>query len=142
MVIKKNKLIINYEFDFELIGLISPYKEYKIAWLINHCLKVHLVKMEDIELEFIDNNIFISNFSYETGNSIFRLIKNKNIIGEDSLVYLLPEMKEFDYLIMLEGQGDSFLVHDIVENLKSVEEIQYITQVDISKLKSKENLIF
>lgn len=97
--------------------------------------------MEDIELEFIDNNIFISNFSFETGNSIFRLIKNKNLVG-DSLVYLLPEMKEFDYLIMLEGQGDSFLAEEIINTLKTQSDIQYITQVDVTKLKSKENLIF
>jgi len=138
---KKNKLIISYEFDFELIGIISPLKEYKIAWLLNHCLKIHLIKMEDIELEFIDGNLFISNFSYEAGNSTFRLLKNKNI-GENSIVYLLPEMKEFDYLIMLEGQGDSFVIDEVMDQLKSKSEIQYITQVEISKLKSKENLIF
>ena len=141
MVMKKNKLIISYEFDFELIGLISPLKEYKMAWLLNQNLKIHLVKMEDIELEFIDNNIFISNFSFETGNSVFRLIKNKNLVG-DSLVYLLPEMKEFDYLIMLEGQGDSFLAEEIINTLKTLSDIQYITHVDVTKLKSKENLIF
>lgn len=142
MVIKKSKLIIDYEFDFKLIGLIAPLKEYKIAWQLNQSLNVHLVKNNDIELEFIDNNIFISNYSYETGNSIFRLIKNKNIIEDNSLVYLLPEMKEFDYLIMIEGEGDTFNVNKILKSIKSIRDFQYVTLVDVSKLKSKENLIF
>jgi hypothetical protein len=142
MVVKKNKLIIDYDYDFDLIGLISPLKEYRIAWLMNQGLKIHLVKNEDIELEFIDNNIFISNFNYSTGSSRLRLIRNKTIVGDNQMIYLLPEMKEFDYLIMISGEGDSFQSDDLVNFLKIMEGVQYVTMVDVSKLKSKENLIF
>ena len=139
---KKNKLIVDYDYDFSLIGMISPVREFKIAWLLNQVLKIHLVKNEDIELEFIDNNIFISNFSHTTGSSILRLIKNKTLIGENQMIYLLPEMKEFDYLIMISGEGDSFDPDKLVETVKDIKGVQYATLVDITKLKSKENLIF
>ena len=141
-MVKKTKLIIDYEFDFDLIGIISPVKEYKLAWHLNNMLHIHLVKNRDIELEFINSNIFISNFDYSAGNSTFRLVKNKNTLSDGTMAFLLPEMREFDYLIMLEGEGDTFDTDTILNALKSDGFIQYITLVDIDRLKSKDNLIF
>ena len=41
---RKSKLIIEYEYDFNLIGLISTAKGYKLAWELNQALGIHLVK--------------------------------------------------------------------------------------------------
>ena len=43
----KKKLAADLDFEFRLFGLISPVKEYKLAWSINHVLNLHLVKMEE-----------------------------------------------------------------------------------------------
>jgi hypothetical protein len=52
---KRNKLIIDYEFDFELIGIISTAKGYKLAWEINQLLAIHLVKQPDMVVGFKNN---------------------------------------------------------------------------------------
>jgi hypothetical protein len=41
---KKSKLLIDYEFDFELLGLSASAKGYKLAWELNQVLGIQLVK--------------------------------------------------------------------------------------------------
>ena len=44
---KKNKLVIEYDFDFELLGILSSARGYKLAWEINQALGIQLVKQQD-----------------------------------------------------------------------------------------------
>ncbi|WP_370539754.1 IPExxxVDY family protein [Algoriphagus sp. Y33] len=50
---KKAKLLIEHTYDFELLGLVSPVKDYKMAWLINRELDLNLIKYDDLLLEFM-----------------------------------------------------------------------------------------
>ena len=52
---KKAKLFIEPTFDFELLGLVSPVKDYKMAWVINREMDLNLAKAKDLELEFISD---------------------------------------------------------------------------------------
>jgi len=141
---KRNKLIVDYDYNFNLIGMISPVKDYKLIWSINHQLNVKLVKNTDLILEYLDQQkLVISNFLFETENSSLRILKNKAEDGDElKKSYLLPELKNFDYFLMLEGSGDTFNISEIEGKLKNLEIIQYLTKIDVSKLKSKENLVF
>ncbi len=140
----KNKLIINYNFDFELFGIISTIKEYKLAWLINKHLGFHLVKEKDIIHEFINlDNLIISNYLDEAENVSFRLLKNKSENkNSDKIGYLIPELFKFDFFIMKNGEIGGKGDKDVLSHLQGIREIQYVTSLDIKKLKSKENLIF
>ena len=98
----KNKLVIEYEYNFDLYGIISISRDYKLAWLINQALGIHLVKEKDIKINFLNNEeLVISNYLYNTEHTQFRLLKNKSEASKsDSLRYLIPELNRFDYLIM------------------------------------------
>ena len=141
---KTNKLIIEYDFDIDLLGMISPAKEYKLVWAINRLLGVRLVKNSDLHLDYMHSEpLVISNFIFETENSVLRVLKNKSLEGEDmKKPFLLPELKNFDYFLMLQGSGDTFSVEDLRNDLKGLNLIQYLTIIEVSKLKSKENLVF
>lgn len=141
---KKNKLVVDYEYNFDLLGIISDAREYKIAWLINKILEIKLVKEKDLKIEFLGNqNIIISNYLFKTEHSIFRLLKNKSYGGgSGSPLFLLPELKDFDYLVIMEGFEDTFNIFEVVKRLRSINEVQYLQKVSISDLKFKENLIF
>ena len=52
---KKSKLVIDYEFDFELLGIISSAKGYKLAWELNQALGIQLVKQPDLVVGFKNN---------------------------------------------------------------------------------------
>lgn len=141
---KKNKLVVNYGYDFELLGLISLAKDYKMAWAINQAISIKLVKNQDLKIEFVnDKNLIISNYIFETENSKLRLLKNKALENTDpSFSFLLPELKNFDYFILIEDKAESFSIKELIAKIKDVPIVQYIAKLDTEKIKSRENLIF
>ena len=78
---KKKRLEIEYSYDFELIGIISPLKGYKIAWEINSWLDVKLVKEPDLEVTFKKSvAATFSYYSYHAEASVLKLFRNKPVI--------------------------------------------------------------
>ncbi|NJN26583.1 MAG: IPExxxVDY family protein [Cyclobacteriaceae bacterium] len=141
---KKKKLEAEIHYDFSLFGIISPMKEYKIAWWINKLLEVGLVKAKDVEIDFLKiQNLLISNFVFETEHSTMRLIKNKSV---DSMApgsaYLMPELHRFDYLIMINGFEATITTSILKEKLSQIPQVQFVQKFDIEDLRSRENLIF
>lgn len=139
---KKTKLLIDYEYDFTLLAVLSNVREYKLAWSINKQLHIRLVKENDLHLNFLSQqNLIVSNYKFATEHTTFRLLKNKSV-QDGSNAFLIPELRGFDYLIMIQGVGDFFEGMNIEQALKDIPLIQYISKVNINQLKSKENLIF
>ncbi len=140
---KKNKLIVEYEYEFTLFGIVSLVSEHKLAWEINNTLKISLTKSEDIKLDFINSkNLIISNYIYEKEDSNLRLLKNKSYKTGQAQLYILPELKQFDYLLVLNGFEQTYSKEEIINSLNKIDVIQYIVNIEIEKLKSKENLVF
>lgn len=140
----KNRLIIEYEYDFDLFGLISPSKDYKLAWLINQQLGIHLVKEDDIRISFLnDEELVISNYLFETEHAQLRLLRNRSEDPKDDRMnYLVPEMNRFDYLIIKRGEIGDYDDKTWLKKIQHLKEIQYVARMDLEKLKSRENLIF
>ena len=141
---KKNKLIASFDFDFSVLAIASQLKEYKLAWLINQKLDINLVKQPDEIFDFLgDNQLYISNYLYRTENSRIRLIFNRSREGSSSnFQYLIPELKHFDYLILIEGFEDTWLTTEIRDLLRNISGVQMVNQGGVDHLKSRENLIF
>ncbi|MFN6945084.1 MAG: IPExxxVDY family protein [Cytophagaceae bacterium] len=141
---KASKLIVEYDYDFEVLGIISSAKDYKLAYNINKALNIDLEKTQDLSLEFLkDGKIQIAQFVFETEYSCLRLLKNKPIeFYNVSKPFLIPEMKEYDYFIHLSGEGNMWNAKELESTLKIIPIIQYVLKIDINNLKSRENLIF
>jgi hypothetical protein len=141
---KAAKLIIEYDYNFEVLALISSVKDYKLAFNINNKLNVQLKKTDDICLVFVnESELTVSQYLFETEFRTLRLLKNKSLEAKNmSKPYLVPELKEYDYFIHLSGEGEVWESENIIENLKSLPVIQYVQKVDLNNLKSRENLIF
>ncbi len=138
----KNRLVIDPDYDFELYGIITSIKEYKLAWELNSRLEIRLVKQPDIRLELIkDGPLLISNFEYGKDYLTYKLIKNKSVDQSVNKVnYLLPELQKFDYFLIINGQFKA--QNDIISKLKEITIIDYISRFNANEVKSKENLIF
>jgi len=141
---KSARLVVDFDYDFTLLGIISSAKEYKLAWHINQVLKTHLVKTEDINLQFQnDCNILVSCYLYSTEYSDIRLVKNKSIeFTNIAKPYLVPELKDYDFFIHILNEGTVLETEEVLEVLQSCSSIQYIRKIDVGELKSKDNLIF
>ena len=141
---KKRKLQAEFDFNFLLLGMITASREYKLAWELNALLEIELNKASDIHLEFIKGpSLIISNYLFETEHSCIRLLKNRSVDElETNAAFLIPELKRFDFLIMVRGFQDTFSDSELKAKLGSVSGVQYVQQFELEKLKSKENLIF
>jgi hypothetical protein len=139
---KKSKLLVEPVFDFELLGLVSPVKDYKMAWLINKELDLNLVKAKDLELEFISSaRIEISQYFLSLPHGFIQLLKNKALNSSQQLAYLIPELKTMDYFLLVQDETEQTSIHTFAEHLSKNQFIQSVVRIDISKLKSKENLL-
>ena len=131
-------------FDFELYGLICTEKEYKLAWLINQALNIRLVKQKDIEMDFVGNKkLEIANFLSETEHSNIRLLKNKSVqSGDNGMIYLLPELANFDYFVLTSGFEEQYPEDYFRKSLHTIKQVSFVQRLDMNKIKSRYNLLF
>lgn len=141
---KTIKLVVDYDYDFELIGIISSLKGHKLAWCVNNELRIDLRKEDDLYIDFLhEGQLVIINYIFETEYSNFRLIKNKSCeFANIASPYLIPELKEYDYFILIKDESSVFSVSAIADKLKKISGIEYIKEIETENLKSKDNLIF
>lgn len=139
----KNRLHVEYNFDFLLLAINSNIKAYKLAWSINKDLSLALTKEENIEIGFKgDKSLSIQNFMDKNDFRTIRLLKNRADGNDDSIAYLLPELKNFDYFITLENESNTLDENIFIRGLKEIPFVQFTTKIDLQTLKSKDNLIF
>ena len=140
---KKQKLIVDFEFDFDVYGIVSTFKDYKLVWNINKNLHVSLRKEEDMTINFIDNQLIISHYKYTTEGSELQLFRNKSYeqSGGESQ-YMIPEMPQIDFFILVQGEigGNNSAV--IKKKLMKTPGVEFVMKLDVENLKSRENFIF
>ena len=139
---KKKRLEIDYYYDFELLGVISASKGYKLAWEINRILSIRLVKQPDHILTSKNQlAVSYSYFSYETNAATLKLFRNRPQEAESGKLFLVPEYPHIDYIIMLRGE-DQISNNPIQEVLRNIPSIELITFIPLEDLKSKDTFIF
>ncbi|MCP4457102.1 MAG: IPExxxVDY family protein [Cytophagales bacterium] len=141
---RKSKLHLEDYFDFDLIGVVSIVKEYKLVWNINEITNFQLVKAPDISMEFSGNNkILISNFEFKEDHLTVTLLKNRLLaMPNRGFQFLVEELKQFDYLLKYNDETEQTSAKDIISLLKPSSVIEYIAILEPSTIKSRDNLIF
>ena len=141
LFMRKTKLIVDHELGASIIGLVSTLKDYKLAWNINQVFKIELVMQPMLVIEFVNStDLSIINYLYATEFQEFRLIKNKS--DSTNSGYLIPELVNFDFFIMISGEAEIMPDEPVVERLHAINGIEYFQLIDVAKLKSKDNFIF
>jgi hypothetical protein len=90
-------------------------------------------KKNDIVWTLIENKATIINSNKQT-SSLFEQI--------DITVFLLPEFKKADYLLKIENIDYGFESESIIEKIQEIKNVTTAYTIDITNLKSKNNLIF
>lgn len=141
---KKNKLSGNFEIDFDLYGLVSNAREYKLAWHLNNEFEITLSKQEDIRIEFSDrSSILISQYLYETEHLKIELLQNKLVAqGSGKNKHLIPELSQFDYLLKYRDSTGETHSENIILRIKELSLVEFVVRLNFGDLKSKENLLY
>jgi hypothetical protein len=138
---KKNKLLIEYEFDFHLMGVTSAAKGYKLAFDINQMLAINLIKQQDLVVGFRNNEEkSFSFYAFETPLNRLKLFKNKPVEQEAGKYFLIPEFPHFDFIIL--AAMEEHTPQQLIELIKSVPSVQLVSHIPLEGLKSKSNFIF
>jgi len=140
-VIKKNKNIIDsISFNFNIWGINSALEDYRLCWLLNKILDWKLKRVDDIAFYHQKEKRYINFNAYKYVNELdfytIEIIKNKH----DGNI-LIPEMKNFDYIFLFQGEEDYFNKDEITQVLKQIKGIQSIFEIDIENIKTKYNLL-
>ena len=138
-----NELIIEFDYNFSLYGVVCPLKEYQVAHYINSLLNIDLEKSTDFEVCYIrGGNLVFSILIAETESYYIRLIKNKAVEFEKvRKPYFFPSLKEYDYFLQVEGHLHDWYEEEIINLLKGMLHIQYVKQLEVENIDHKENLI-
>lgn len=138
-----NKLTLKYEpdYDFVLIAITAPLKDYKLCYKINKQLLIQFYRVDELCLQFTiaDDPVYFSKFHYKAArtDTDLYLLANKGTEG-----LLIPEMKNADFFILIQNYIDKEDLERIMVGLNQISEVLVAIEVDPKKLKSKENLIF
>lgn len=135
------KLVLEIEEDyaFDLIGICSHNKDYRLVWELNKVLEIDLFKDENYEIkrkEQIQSHAFF-HFCDEENLVDFYLIANRSENG-----MLLPEEKKCDYLFLIKGNTSEQATIKTLQKIGKIKSVLAMYQIPVKELKSKENLVF
>lgn len=157
-----HKLILENVFDEEpytLIGIHCTLEDYRIAYMLNKHLDIHLVRKElDLDFKSKKTNYPIFEWNDEKLLTTWSLVSNickreeyKNISYTSlfdtketitTTLNLVPEYKRVNYLLKIENEFNSTKEKYILNLILRIPQIVTAYSIDASQLKSKNNLIF
>jgi hypothetical protein len=160
----KHLLTLEPDFDFVLIGISSHAKDYRICWALNNTLNIELKKIESLEIkgnkkqstpsffsafEFEDADNFIEYFVLANLSEGKAYTANANSLFEEEDAkesreneFLIPEYKQMNYFFIVKGEVSDNRVDDLLTQIKELDIVLTAITIDVTSLKSKQNLIF
>ncbi|MBA3829807.1 MAG: IPExxxVDY family protein [Taibaiella sp.] len=127
--------------DTAFIGIASPLPSYRFCWLVNNEMNTRFVRQSELDIftRSADvDKIYFQIFQYDLPLSDYKYLiyklKNKND-------HLLPEVKQLDYLWMVQSQEAEKDAELIAYDLRKIPDIQLAQLLDITLLKKPENLL-
>lgn len=137
---KKKKLDILYSYDFELLGVTTVVKGYRLAWELNNHLSMNLKKQNDLMITEGEQTLSYSYFLDEAAFNVVRIFKNKSNESDQNRHFIVPEHNHFDFIIMI--QGEAHVSKRLHKELKTIASIELVAFIPLESLKSKDHFIF
>ena len=130
-------LEIEEEYDFEIIGVSSHEKDYRLAWSLNKTLDWRLVRIADAVVEGKRSTTHHARFrwTHPVDQTVFTLIDNKTPEGT-----LMPDLTQFDYLLKIEQPVESTM-RKLQEGLRKTDFVLAFQLQEVDKLKFKDHLL-
>jgi hypothetical protein len=153
-----------FDYDFSLIAITSSEPDYKICIHLNRQLNLGLIREADVDLkaknmkapltfacfryedeENFHEYVLLSNRSINSISTAEKTPSTPSLFDEESPAdikgYLVPELAQYDFLLLLKGESHETLARMVQPELKKIIFVQAITVVDLETLASKKNLL-
>jgi hypothetical protein len=130
-------LEIEDEYDFEIIGVSSHEKDYRLAWSLNKSMGWRLVRIEDAVAEGKRSTTYHARFrwTHPVDQTVFTLIDNKTPEGT-----FMPDLAQFDYILKIEQPAEESM-NRLLAGLRQSDFVLTFQRQEVDKLKFKDNLL-
>lgn len=140
------------EKEYILLGIRSALEDYRLAFFINRELSIFMKRCKDDVIK--NKKSIFSLYAYydDKTEEQWYLVANKYkktkisnsqlFLKSESVDYLIPEQKETDYFVKIEGNKSSKKALQIVKELNLIPKIIASYSINPITLKSKHLLIF
>ena len=145
---------------FSLLAIHCTIEDYRVAYLLNKYLNISL-KRKPFDLDFENESATYSLFEWEDKERLFvwNLVSNmckkedeETVQNTGSLFHmkhkiqrfhnLIPEYKKASFLLKIDTDGMYINERAIINRIQDIPQIVTVYSIDVSQLKSKDNLIF
>lgn len=135
------KLTLDFEedYNFDLIGICSHSKDYRLVWELNTKLEYDFAKTKNYDLMqkgSLQSHSFFEFIDEENGVE-YSIISNRCSTG-----LLLAEEKSCDYLLVIKGQLLENVKDKIISQIMALKNVLTAYSINVENLRSKENLLF
>lgn len=124
--------------EFVLMGISCHQKDYRAAWAVGNALGFDFIRDDDFYVSLNKSNLKanFSSFSYSPNSEDkYMLLANKSETGT-----LLPELNQFDYILLIYSLLPDDEIQDMVKNIRSHSLIQYCSLFDAEQMKHASRL--
>ena len=131
-----------FSVDFQLLAISSSLADFQMAWHINQHTNFTLKRAKDhlIELKK-DQYLNTSCFHHQTENTSIKLLKNKLSESDSKQAFLIPEMKNIDYFLVIQDDTQEFEILNVKSTLSKIKNVILVQILDTDRLKSVVNLM-
>ncbi len=153
-----------YDFDFSLLAISSSEPDYKLCIQLNRVLGIDLMRATAVDLssKAMKTTLTFSCFSFEEEEDYnqYILISNRSsnsveapgkvkaapsLFDEESPAdmkgFLVPELMQYDFFLLLKGEGHETLAQSVQPKLKNINFVSSVQNIDPETLHSKKNLL-
>ncbi len=144
---------------YSLLAIHCTIEDYRVAYLLNQYLQINLKrKLQDLDFKYASSSYSIYEWEDRSQQTTWNLISNVCKKEEDSLIStgslfdsqgkitrihnLMPELKQVNYLLKINNGGGFINEKVIIHKIQEITQIAAVYSIEISQLKSKDNLIF
>jgi len=133
-------LDVNEGLDFELIGIVSAVKYYKLAHLINSELGLDFIRVDDLKIDLVKSrtNVHFPCYKNELPDDYLEL---KLIANKTNSQCLLPHLKEIDYFFVVKGKPEFYNLANYVKSINHIEFVVTAFKIDVEKISAIHRLI-
>ena len=135
-------MVTGFYDETRILGIVSSLKNYQFCWKLNHSLGMSFKLNNEIEVTLMrkGRTYHFSIYEYKEDASF---LCHYIYINYNEGEYLLPELKNFDFIWLMKNDtvSDAYF-NDIKNWIKDIKEVQLVTEITLDKIKNKGSLLF
>ena len=143
LVLNTEDLTDEFYEGVRMFGVVANLKNWKFVWEVNNALGLNFRCIPDNEIALQKKNrqCYFPVYEHHVKNSTTVYYCYHNYFDGEPL---LPELKSIDFICLVKG-ADSLSEEEwkrLLANIKSVNCVQLVSEIQLPQIKNRENLVF